>query len=70
MAHAEEFAGSDGEVRVACPRCGYVMSVFDESVLRRSKAMWRAYQHALKNPVLCAGCNSWIQRPREIKGGR
>ncbi len=57
-------------VKVLCPRCGYVMSIFEESSLRTNKAVRRAYQHALKNPILCAGCNSWIQRPKEVRGCR
>ena len=56
------------EIRVECPKCGYVMSVFDETLLRANKAVERAFQHALKNPILCAGCSRWIQRPRVDRG--
>lgn len=59
------------EIRVECPRCGYVMSVFEEASLRANKALRRAYEHALKNPILCAGCSSWIQRPKvEVRSDR
>ncbi len=51
-------------IRIECPQCGYVMSVFDEASLRSNRTIRRAYEHALKNPILCAGCNSWVQRPR------
>ncbi len=70
MAHAEEMQGEAVVIRVECPRCGYVMSLFDESSLRSNKAVRRAYQHALKNPILCAGCGRWIQRPREVRSKR
>ncbi|HEX2923704.1 MAG TPA: hypothetical protein VHS06_04665 [Chloroflexota bacterium] len=56
------------EILVQCPRCGYVMSVFDEETLRANRALKRAYEHTLKNPVLCAGCGRWVQRPKvEVK---
>lgn len=51
-------------IRVRCPRCGYVLSIFDEAVLRDNRSIRRAYEHSLKNPMLCAGCSNWIQRPR------
>ncbi len=70
MAHAEETVGATTSIRVECPRCGYVMSIFDEASLRTNKAVRRAYQHALKNPILCAGCSNWIQRPREVRSRR
>ncbi len=69
MAYAEDMFDEVSLIRVECPCCGYVMSVFDESSLRLNKAVRRAYQHALKNPVLCAGCGNWVQRPREVRGG-
>ncbi len=56
------------EIRIRCPRCGYAMLVFDESLLRSNRALRRAYEHALKNPVLCAGCSTWVQRPKVDKG--
>lgn len=63
MASADEALSPARVIRVQCPRCGYVMSVFEESSLRANKSVRRAYEHALKNPILCAGCGSWIQRP-------
>jgi len=70
MAHAEELSGAASVIVVECPRCGYVMSIFEETSLRSNKAVRRAYQHVLKNPVLCAGCSHWIQRPREVRSSR
>ncbi len=55
-------------IRVRCPRCGYLLSAFDERSLNANKAVRRAYEHSLKNPILCAGCNTWIQRPRVDRG--
>ncbi len=55
------------EIRIECPRCGYVMSVFEETVLRVNRTMRRAYEHALKNPILCASCGKWVQHPRVEK---
>jgi ribosomal protein S27E len=55
------------EIRIECPRCGYVLSVFGETALRVNKTMRRAYEHALKSPILCAGCGTWVQRPRVEK---
>ncbi len=52
------------KIAVHCPRCGYVMSVFDEAALRTNRAQKRAYEHTLKNPMLCAGCGRWVQRPK------
>lgn len=69
MAGADGVRGPTAQTRVQCPRCGYVMSIFDESSLRANKSVRRAYEHALKNPILCAGCRSWIQRPTIRSGG-
>lgn len=63
MAGVDEVRSPARVIRVQCPHCGYVMSVFEESSLRANKSVRRAYEHALKNPILCAGCSSWIQRP-------
>lgn len=54
-------------IRIECPECGYVMSTFEESVVQMNRTMRRAYEHALKNPVLCAGCGHWVQRPKVEK---
>lgn len=51
------------ELCVRCPQCGYTMSVFDETRVRVNRTIRRAYEHALKNPVLCAGCSRWVLRP-------
>lgn len=59
---------ADMQVRIECPQCGYVMFVFDEESLHSNRTIRRAYEHALKNPVLCANCNSWVQRPRVERG--
>ena len=53
---------------IECPKCGYVMSVFEETALQSNRTMKRAFEHALKNPVLCAGCSTWVQRPRVGRG--
>lgn len=55
-------------IRVECPRCGYLLSAFSEKALIGNKVLRRAYMHFLKNPVLCAGCSAWIQRPKVYRG--
>lgn len=55
-------------IRVECPHCGYLLSAFDEKTLIANKVLRRAYTHSLKNPILCAGCKAWIQRPKVYRG--
>jgi hypothetical protein len=55
-------------IRVECPHCGYLLSTFEEKALIGNKVLRRAYMHCLKNPILCAGCKAWIQRPKVYRG--
>ena len=51
-------------IKVTCPNCSHVMALFDEADLAANKTIRRAYEHMLRDPVLCGHCKTWVQVPQ------